>query len=148
MPGPVPLATGCIKSVTPKIPIARSQRCRLAQTPGCAHGHACRTHHTRRNLDWLLRKKPAVPRPGIEAVENIAAARGRSTAPSCALDDARLWQVGETTGKPAKTVHYKRLRGRATGYALSESAKQLANPSLTVFTRWQATQSNIYSQYQ
>ena len=107
-----------------------------------------RSHHARRNLDWLLRKKPAVPRRATEAIENIAAARGRSTAPSCALDDARLWQVGETTGKPAKTVHYKRLRGRATGYALSESAKQLANPSLTVFTRWQTTQPNIYSQYQ
>src|SRR5438094_884416 len=84
----------------------------------------------------------------IEAVENIAAARGRSTAPSCALDGARLWQVGEMTAKPAKTIHYKRSPRQATGYVLSESANCLRGSTLTVFTRWQATQSNIYSQYQ
>src|SRR5438876_6276936 len=93
-------------------------------------------------------KKPAVPGSAIEAVENIAAARGRSTAPSCALDGARLWQVGEMTAKPAKTIHYKRSPRQATGYVLSESANCLRGSTLTVFTRWQATQSNIYSQYQ
>src|SRR5206468_7415911 len=118
------------------------------RVPSFAHGRAHRSHHARRNLDWLLKKKPAVPRPGIEAVENIAAARGRSTAPSCALDDARLWQVGEMTAKPAKTIHYKRSPRQATGYVLSESANCLRGSTLTVFTRWQATQSNIYSQYQ
>src|SRR5437588_11731921 len=148
MPGPVPLATGCIKSVTPKIPSARIQRCRLAQTPRLrSRARLSNSPHTAKSR-LAAKERTGRPQACIEAVENIAAARGRSTAPSCALDGARLRQVGETTGKPAKTVHYKRLRGRATGYALSESAKQLANPSLTVFTRWQATQSNIYSQYQ
>jgi len=96
----------------------------------------------------VAKEKPAVPRSAIEVVENIAAARGRSTAPSCALDGAPLWQVGEVAASQPKQFSTKRSQRQATGSVLSESAKQLASRSLTVFTRWQATPSNIYSQYQ
>src|SRR5438876_7417876 len=57
-------------------------------------------------------KKPAVPGSAIEAVENIAAARGRSTAPSCALDGAPLWQVGEAAASQPKQFTTKDRHGK------------------------------------